>query len=111
MKLSQQRAAADAAAEAACVRATQAEEAAWRVHWANAPAEGQARRAAEELHRQRTIQRAEAEMLELTPRERRRLANLNRREFWGARATAALVLPALVAAPTAPAGSRASDFE
>jgi hypothetical protein len=29
------------------------------------------------------MQRAEAEMLELTPRERRRLANLHRRDFWG----------------------------
>jgi hypothetical protein len=29
------------------------------------------------------MQRAEAEMLELTPRERRRLANLRRRDFWG----------------------------
>jgi hypothetical protein len=58
-----------------------------------------------------TIQRAETEMLELTPRERRRLANLSRREFGGPRTTAALVLPALVVAPAAPAGSKASDWE
>jgi hypothetical protein len=54
-----------------------------QAHWANALAEGQARRTAEELHNQRAMQRAEAEMLELTPRERRRLANLHRHDFWG----------------------------
>jgi hypothetical protein len=50
---------------------------------ANALAEGQARRAVEELHSQRAAQRVKAEMLELTPPERRRLANLRRRDFWG----------------------------
>jgi hypothetical protein len=29
------------------------------------------------------MMRAEAEMLELTPRERRRLANLRKRDLWG----------------------------
>jgi hypothetical protein len=71
---------ADAAAEAARARAAQAE-AAQRAHWANALAEGKARRTAEELHSQRVMQRAEAKMLELTVRERRRLANLCRRDF------------------------------
>jgi hypothetical protein len=45
---------ADAATEAARARVAQAqveaEEAAWRAHWANAMVEGQVRRAAEELH-------------------------------------------------------------
>jgi membrane protein involved in colicin uptake len=75
---------ADAAAEAARARATQAQaEAAQRAHWANALAEGKARRAAEELHSQRAAQRAEAWLLELTLRERCRLANLRRNDFWG----------------------------
>jgi hypothetical protein len=46
-------------------------------------AEGQARRAAGKLHSQRAVQRAEARMLELTPREQRRLASLRRCDFWG----------------------------
>jgi hypothetical protein len=41
------------------------------------------RGAAEEAYRQRAMQRAEAEMVELTPRERCGLANLCRCEFWG----------------------------
>jgi hypothetical protein len=67
-------------------RATQtqveAEDAARRAHWANALAEGQERRVAEEYHSQRALQRAEAEMLELTMRERCCLANLRQRNFW-----------------------------
>jgi hypothetical protein len=60
-----------------------------RAHWANALAKGQARRMAEEYHSQRTLQRAKAEMLELTPRERRRLANKCWREVWGRRSRGA----------------------
>jgi hypothetical protein len=78
---------ADAAAVAARARATRAQaeakESARQAHWANALVEGQGRRAVEELHGQRAMQRVEAEMLELTPREWRRLANLRRRDFWG----------------------------
>jgi hypothetical protein len=36
-----------------------------------------------ELHNQRAVQRVEARILELTPRKRRRLANLRRNDFWG----------------------------
>jgi hypothetical protein len=60
-----------------------AEEVARQAHWANALAEGQARRVAEEREGQRAMQRAKAEMLELTPGERRRLANLRPHDFWG----------------------------
>jgi hypothetical protein len=67
---------ADAAAVAAGARAAQAQvEAARRAHWANA--------LAEELHSQRMMQWVEVKMLELTSCERRRLANLRRRNFWG----------------------------
>jgi hypothetical protein len=62
----------DAAAEGARARAVQAhaEEATQRAHSTNALAEGQVRRVAEELHSQRATQRAEARMLELTPRDK-----------------------------------------
>jgi hypothetical protein len=108
---------ADAATEAARARAmqAQAEVAAQWAHWVNALAEGQAGRTAEELHSQRSMQRAEAEMHELTPCKRHRLANFRRRHFWGpSRCRAPLVLLAVAAVTAAPgplAGSRASDCE
>jgi hypothetical protein len=71
---------ANAAAEASCAWATHAEDAARRAHWANAPTEGQEWHASEEYHNKRALQQVEAEMLELMPRERRRQANLRRRE-------------------------------
>jgi hypothetical protein len=103
---------ADTAAEAAHGQdaQAQAEEAARRAHWANASEEGQARRAAKELHSQRTAQWAKPETLELTPRERRRLANLHGATSRGLLHAAALVLLA-VATPVSPVGSRASDCE
>jgi hypothetical protein len=83
------------------------EDAAQRAHWANALAEGPARRAADEYCSQRALQREQAERLELTPREQRRLANLRRREIWGSAHTRG-------AGPSGAgnsAGSRASDYE
>jgi hypothetical protein len=43
--------------------AEEAEDAARWVHWANALADGQARRTVEEYHSQRALQREQAEML------------------------------------------------
>jgi hypothetical protein len=101
---------ADAVAEAARAWAAQAE-AARQAHWANALAEGQARRAVEELPwvaREREWRVATEVM---TPRERHCLVHLRQREIWGRRAAAALVLLVMEAAPTCPVASTAGECE